>query len=256
MNTLGLSNPVFVALDTPVVGTATTLAVKLHDCVGGLKLGMEFFMRNGHKGVREVSKAGGLPLFLDLKFHDIPNTVAGAVRSVMPLKPAILNVHAAGGRAMMEAARLAADDEAAALGIAPPKLIAVTVLTSLDADDLTDIGVAGAASDQVRRLAALTRDAGLDGVVCSAREAALLRADMGPDFLLVTPGVRPTWSVTGDQKRVTTPLDAMNAGADILVIGRPITGAPRPHEAAVTIAHELEAYTPLASDPDADKERA
>jgi orotidine-5'-phosphate decarboxylase len=234
------ANPVFVALDTVNVGEATTLASRLQEEVGGIKLGLEFFTRNGHKGVKEVKKASGLPLFLDLKFHDIPNTVAGAVRGVMPLAPAILNVHAGGGKAMMAAAREAALAEAEALGVAPPKLIAVTVLTSLDADDLAATGITGDTEDQVRRLAALTREAGLDGVVCSAREAAVLRADLGPDFLLVTPGVRPTWAAAGDQKRVVTPHEALSNGSDILVIGRPITGANDPVQAARLIAGELE----------------
>ncbi|MBK1665822.1 orotidine-5'-phosphate decarboxylase [Rhodospirillum rubrum] len=232
-------NPVFVAIDTTVVGDATTLAARLHDEVGGIKLGLEFFARNGHKGVKEVCRAGALPLFLDLKFHDIPNTVAGAVRAVMPLAPALLNVHACGGRAMMIAAREAAQSEALALGITPPKMIAVTVLTSMDEEDLGGTGVAGGVLDQVRRLAALTRDAGLDGVVCSAREARVLRADLGDDFLLVTPGVRPLWSTTDDQKRVVTPQEAMAEGADVLVIGRPITGAADPAQAARLISGEI-----------------
>ncbi|MCF8483358.1 MAG: orotidine-5'-phosphate decarboxylase [Rhodospirillum sp.] len=239
-------NPVYVALDTVKVSEATTLASRLQEEVGGVKLGLEFFTRNGHKGVKEVKKASGLPLFLDLKFHDIPNTVAGAVRGVMPLAPAILNVHAGGGRAMMAAARAAALEEAEALGVAPPKLIAVTVLTSMDDGDLSETGVSSGSTDQVRRLAALTREAGLDGVVCSAMEAKILRADLGPDFLLVTPGVRPTWAATGDQKRVVTPHDAMTDGADILVIGRPITGAPDPVQAARLITGELEGPHPEA----------
>ncbi|WP_413204197.1 orotidine-5'-phosphate decarboxylase [Rhodospirillum sp. A1_3_36] len=237
-------NPVFVALDTVKVSDATTMASRLQEEVGGIKLGLEFFTRNGHRGVKEVKKASGLPLFLDLKFHDIPNTVAGAVRGVMPLAPAILNVHAGGGRTMMAAARAAALEEADVLGVAPPKLIAVTVLTSMDDADLTDTGITHGSVDQVRRLAALTRDAGLDGVVCSAQEAKTLRADLGSDFLLVTPGVRPTWAVAGDQKRVVTPHDAMADGADILVIGRPITGANDPIQAARLIAGELEGPHP------------
>ncbi|GEO82549.1 orotidine-5'-phosphate decarboxylase [Pararhodospirillum oryzae] len=240
------ANPLFVALDTTDVGEATALAANLHDDVGGVKLGLEFFARHGHKGVREVFRAGGLPLFLDLKFHDIPNTVAGAVRAVMPLAPALLNVHAAGGQAMMAAARDSAQTEAARLGVAPPRLLAVTVPTSLDAEDLAATGVAGPVSDQVRRLAALAHAAGLDGVVCSALEAPLLRADLGPDFLLVTPGVRPTWASADDQKRVATPREALEAGADVLVIGRPITGASDPHRAARRILDDLIAERNLA----------
>nr|WP_157879305.1 orotidine-5'-phosphate decarboxylase [Pararhodospirillum photometricum] len=236
---MGRANPVYVALDTTDVGEATALAARLHDDVGGLKVGLEFFARNGHKGVREVNKAGDLPLFLDLKFHDIPNTVAGAVRSVMPLAPALLNVHALGGRAMMRAAQASAQDEAARLGITPPRLLAVTVLTSMNDADITEAGITGPVSDQVRRLAALTAEAGLDGVVCSAQEAAVLRADLGPDFLLVTPGVRPHWAAADDQKRVTTPREALAAGASVLVIGRPITASPDPRAAARRIQDDL-----------------
>ncbi len=226
-------NPVFCALDTTDVDHAATLAQSLKGHVGGLKIGKEFFTAHGPAGIRRVVPEG-TPLFLDLKFHDIPNTVAGAVRAAAALSPAMLNVHAAGGRAMMEAARAAAHESET-----PPWVLAVTVLTSLDAGDMTDIGVQGSPADQVMRLATLAQRAGLDGVVCSAQEIAALRRECGPDFKLVVPGIRPADSATGDQKRTMTPTEAARLGADVLVIGRPITNAPDPAAAAHAIAAAL-----------------
>jgi len=229
---------ILVALDTTDVAVAKGWAKATRDSAAGVKLGLEFFNARGPAGVAEIA-ALGAPIFLDLKFHDIPNTVAGAVRAVAPLKPMILNLHASGGAAMMRAARDAAHDSAAKLGVAPPKLIGVTVLTSLSDEDLAEIGQPAGASDQVRRLAALTKACGLDGVVCSPHEIAALRRDLGPDFLLVIPGVRPSWAAMGDQKRVMEPRQATDAGADYLVIGRPITGAADPAQAARRIAAEI-----------------
>lgn len=229
---------ILVALDTTDLAQALDWARACDGSVAGVKLGLEFFTARGPAGVQQVAESGA-PVFLDLKFHDIPNTVAGAIRGVAPLRPAIVNVHAAGGRAMMLAAGDAARDEAARLGIAPPKVIAVTVLTSLGDDDLAEVGQPGGSADQVRRLAALTKSCGLDGVVCSPQEIDLLRRDLGDDFLLVTPGVRPVWASAGDQKRVMTPGEAAAAGADYLVIGRPITAAADPAEAARRIAREI-----------------
>jgi orotidine-5'-phosphate decarboxylase len=229
---------ILVALDTTDRAVAKGWARATRGVVSGVKVGLEFFNAHGPAGVAEVAELGA-PLFLDLKFHDIPNTVAGAVRAVAPLKPMILNLHAAGGAAMMRAALDAARDSAARLGAAPPKLIAVTVLTSLGDADLAALGQAGGASDQVRRLAALTRDCGLDGVVCSPHEVAALRRDLGRDFLLVVPGVRPAWAAAGDQKRIMEPRQAMAAGADYLVIGRPITAAADPAAATRRIVAEL-----------------
>jgi orotidine-5'-phosphate decarboxylase len=186
-----------------------------------------------------VTAASDLPLFLDLKFHDIPNTVAGAVRSVVPFKPFMLTVHTVGGKAMMEAAVKAASDTAYEVVGSHPLVVGVTVLTSFDQDDLASTGVNAPVLDQVRRLAELAKSAGLDGVVCSPQEAAVLRADLGPDFLLITPGVRPLWAAANDQKRVMTPAEAVAAGASYLVIGRPITHAADPAEAAARIASEL-----------------
>ncbi len=236
-----LRNPVFCALDTPDLGQATSWAAKLADTVGGVKLGLEFFNAQGPRGVSEVMRASGLPLFLDLKFHDIPNTVAGAVRSVVPLKPFMINVHANGGRAMMEAAAKAAHEAAQTNLVNRPLVIGVTVLTSMDDSDLREVGVTESSFDQVRRLAELAKISGLDGVVCSPHEAQVLRRDLGPNFKLITPGVRPAWAAANDQKRVMTPHEAVAAGADYVVIGRPITAAPDEAAAAKRIVMELAA---------------
>lgn len=226
---------IYVALDTPDVGAAIAMAQQLAGYVGGVKLGKEFFVANGPDAVRAVGGLG-MPVFLDLKFHDIPNTVAGAIRSALPSAPAILNVHAMGGSAMMRAAKSALDE-----GNEPaPMLIAVTVLTSLGDEDLAELGVSANAEEQVVRLAMLTQSCGLDGVVCSPREIGPIRAACGEDFKLVVPGIRPTWAATGDQKRITTPSDAVASGADYLVIGRPITSADDPVAAAKMIADEID----------------
>jgi len=198
-----------------------------------VKVGLEFYGANGPEGVRAVV-ATGIPVFLDLKLHDIPNTVAGAMKALAPLGAAIVNVHASGGAAMMCAAA-----DAARKTERRAKLIAVTVLTSLEDRDLPDVGLSGTALAQAVRLAILAKASGLDGVVCSPHEIAAVRAACGPGFLIVTPGVRPAGGDLGDQKRVMTPLEAVQAGADILVIGRPITAAPDPVEAARRIAAEL-----------------
>jgi orotidine-5'-phosphate decarboxylase len=228
---------IFVALDTQDLSRAAALAQSLSGEVGGVKVGKEFFTAHGPDGVRAV--AGGEPLFLDLKFHDIPNTVARALRAAMHLRPAIVNVHASGGPAMMEAAADAVREAAEDLEVERPLLIGVTVLTSLDGADLEAVGQRGPVAEQAVRLARLVRSCGLDGVVCSPHEIAALRAACGPDFALVVPGIRPTWAVSGDQKRVMTPADALAAGADYLVIGRPITGADDPPAAARRIVAEL-----------------
>jgi orotidine-5'-phosphate decarboxylase len=224
-----MSSCVFVAIDTPDLGRAVKLAEKIKGHVGGLKLGLEFFSAHGHHGVRELG-AIGLPIFLDLKLHDIPNTVASAIQALHGLAPSILTIHAAGGRAMMEDAKAAA----------PPstRVVGVTVLTSLDAGDLASIGVDGGEHAQVERLTGLAREAGLDGVVCSGFEVAAAR-QMWRDGFFVVPGVRPSGEAVGDQKRVMTPRQALDNGASILVIGRPITKAPDPDAAARAIAATL-----------------
>ena len=240
---------VFVALDTQDLATAAALARALSGRVGGLKIGKEFLGALGPDGVRAVT--GGAPLFLDVKFHDIPNTVAGAVRAVTRLRPFMLNVHASGGRAMMQAAGAAARAAAEDLAVTRPLVLGVTVLTSLDEADLAAVGQRGPLGDQVLRLAALTQESGLDGVVCSPREIAALRAACGAGFRLVVPGIRPHWAAhwaaPGDQKRVMTPGDALAAGADYLVIGRPITAAADPAAAAARLAEELGAQAPTGT---------
>ncbi len=224
-----MSNPVYVAIDTPDLSRAQALARAVAPHVGGLKLGLEFFAANGPAGFRALGETG-LPIFLDLKLHDIPNTVGKAVAALAPLSPAVLTVHAAGGRSMLEAARAAA----------PPscKVVAVTVLTSLDAADLTAIGITSSPAEQVERLADLARSAGCDGIVCSGAEVAAVAARW-PDGTFVVPGLRPSDSDAGDQKRVLTPADALAKGASLLVIGRPITDATDPAEAARAIAASL-----------------
>jgi len=229
-------NPVFAALDTTDLARAKQLAGLVGPHVGGLKLGLEFFLAQGLANTAAV--AGATPLFLDLKLHDIPNTVAGAVRAIAALKPEFLTIHAAGGQAMMRAAVAEAAEAAARTGHRI-KLLGVTVLTSLDDGDLDAIGQHGPAAAQVRRLALLARTCGLDGVICSPFEVAGLRAELGPDFQLVVPGIRPAGSAVGDQKRVMGPRDAIDAGASRLVIGRPITDAPDPAAAARAIAASL-----------------
>ncbi len=223
------ANPVFVGLDTSDLGAAQAVARAVAPHVGGLKLGLQFFTAQGPEGVRRMADFG-LPIFLDLKLHDIPNTVAGALHSLAGLGLYMVNVHAGGGLAMMRAARAAC---------APgTKLIAVTVLTSLDADDLAGVGVHDGPAAQVARLAAMTRDAGLDGVVCSPHEVGALSAGW-PAGEFVVPGIRPAGAALGDQKRVMTPAEALAAGATMLVIGRPITDAADPAAAAAAIAASL-----------------
>jgi orotidine-5'-phosphate decarboxylase len=228
-------NPIFVALDTVDVAQAAAWAEAVRPCVGGVKLGLEFFNSNGPDGVRRIVDMG-LPVFLDLKFHDIPNTVSAAVRAVAGLGAAIINVHASGGSAMLKAAAEAAAEH----GADRPLVIAVTVLTSLDDDDLAGVGQKGPAASQAERLARLTQSCGLDGVVCSPAEIAALRAACGDGFRLIVPGIRPAWASAGDQKRIMAPRQARDLGADILVIGRPITGSDDPAGAAARIAVELE----------------
>lgn len=224
-----MSNRIFVALDTPDLERAKTLASRVRHHVGGVKLGLEFFTANGPAGVRAIEELG-LPVFLDLKLHDIPNTVAKAVQALAPLKPAILTLHAAGGRAMLEDAKAAAHPDT--------KVVAVTMLTSLDADDLAATGVTGSPHDHVLRLAALAQEAGLDGIVCSGAEVKAAHAQWPKGFFVV-PGVRPADGAVGDQKRVVTPRQALDHGASILVVGRPITQAEDPDAAARAIAGTL-----------------
>lgn len=227
------SNPVFVALDTPDLERALALSRAVKDHVGGLKIGLEFYTACGPDGVKRIVEFG-LPVFADVKFHDIPNTVAAASRELARLGAKMFNVHASGGEVMMREAAAAA--HAVDRNI---KVLGVTVLTSIDEPVLQSVGQRGPAAEQVVRLAKLAKHSGLDGVVCSAHEIAALRGACGGDFLLVVPGIRPEGADLADQRRVMTPSQAHSAGADILVIGRPITSAPDPAAAARAIAAEL-----------------
>lgn len=224
-----MSNPIYLALDVPQLETAKALASKVKAHIGGIKLGLEFFCAHGHHGVHEIAHLG-LPIFLDLKLHDIPNTVAGAMQSIHVLEPAIVTVHASGGRAMMEDAKAAAGGHT--------KVVAVTMLTSLDERDLARTGVNGSAHDQVMRLAELAEASGLDGIVCSGHEVAKVRRQWKDGFFVV-PGLRPSGKANGDQKRVSTPRQARDDGASVLVIGRPISRADDPAAAARAIEATL-----------------
>jgi len=226
---------IFVALDTTDVGHAVALAQGLKGLVGGVKVGKEFFTANGPDGVHRITECG-MPLFLDLKYHDIPNTVASAIRAALPLNPFMLNVHASGGRRMMVAATEAANEAKAENR---PIVLGVTVLTSMAREDLVEVGVDVEPLEQVLRLGKLAKSSGLDGVVCSAKEVVALRGSVGENFKLVVPGIRPAWASADDQRRIVTPKDAVDLGADYLVIGRPITGHADPIEAARLIAEEL-----------------
>lgn len=219
------------AIDTADPARAAALVAAVAPHCAMVKLGLEFFLANGAAG---LAAARDVPVFLDLKLHDIPNTVAGAVRALLPLQAAMLTVHAAGGAAMVAAAV-----EAAASVARPPKILAVTVLTSLDAAALSATGVAGGPVQQVLRLARLALEAGADGLVCSAHEISRLRDAFGAGPVLVVPGIRPPGAALGDQARVMTPAQAVVAGADYIVVGRPISGAADPAEAALAIAASI-----------------
>jgi orotidine-5'-phosphate decarboxylase len=225
-------NPIICAIDTTDIAQAKKLVAAVRPHVGAVKLGLEFFVAHGAAGVREV--AGDAPLFLDLKFHDIPNTVAGAVRSTEGINCFLLTLHAAGGAAMLRAAK-----EAALTLSSKPQVVAVTLLTSLDAQDVADIGVVDGIPAQVKRLAELTHQSGVDGVVCSPHEIEILRKHLPADFVLVVPGIRPAGSASGDQKRTMTPKEAVAAGATYVVIGRPITESADPARAAADILASL-----------------
>ncbi len=238
MSELSPSERILCALDTTDPHWAYGLAGKLRKYVGGVKLGLEFFGACGPSGFAHVAKSG-VPIFLDLKLHDIPNTVAKAIHALMPLKPSIMTIHTGGGPAMMRAAAEAATKAAYDMGCARPILVGVTILTSLDEDDLQAIGLSTPLKSQVVRMAKLAQKSGLDGVVCSPLEITAIREACGPDFELVVPGIRPTGSAVGDQKRVMTPAEAISKGADYIVIGRPITQSDDPKKAAQDIAADI-----------------
>jgi orotidine-5'-phosphate decarboxylase len=222
--------PVAVALDAPDIDVAAHWATLVTPYVSTVKIGLELYLRYGPTVVATVRGGSGVQVFLDLKLHDIPNTVAGAARAVAKLRPEILTVHAAGGADMIKAAVQAAPDTLVA---------GVTLLTSIGGKNLADLGVGGSVSDAVRRMAALAVSAGARGLVCSPQEVAAVRAEVGPDILLITPGIRPAGVTSDDQARIATPVEALKAGADLLVIGRPITRAPDPGAAASAIAMSL-----------------
>lgn len=223
------SNPIFLALDVPRLDAAEALARKVAGHIGGLKLGLEFFCAHGQHGVHEIARIG-LPIFLDLKLHDIPNTVAAAMQAIHVLEPAIVTVHASGGQAMMEDAKAAAGEHC--------KVVGVTVLTSLDESDLARTGVPGSARDQALRLAELAHAAGLDGIVCSGHEVADIHRQWRDGYFVV-PGLRPADGRNADQKRTVTPREARDAGASVLVVGRPISRAEDPLAAARAIEATL-----------------
>lgn len=224
-----MSNPVYVAVDTADLRRAKKIVSAVAPHVGGVKLGLQFFASNGPAGVRKIAEHG-LPIFLDLKFHDIPNTVSRAVQSVGALHPAVITVHAAGGRAMLARARKVAPEGT--------KVVAVTVLTSLGEPDMARIGVRDGVAAQAARLARLARASGLDGIVCSPLEVAAI-AEAWPDGYFVVPGIRPAGSAKDDQKRSATPAAALAAGASMLVIGRPITAGEDMAAAAAAIAQQV-----------------
>ena len=226
-----MSNPIIAALDVPTANEALTLAKAIAPAVGAFKIGKELFVAEGPDIVRRVRDTGAA-VFLDLKFHDIPNTVAKAVTSAAQQDVQMLTVHASGGTAMLRAAQAAAGDNG-------PLVLGVTVLTSMDQQDLTELGIQKTPAEQVHHLAKLATAAGLCGLVCSPQEIAPLREVLPAEVQLVTPGIRPAGSASGDQKRVMTPADAITAGADWLVIGRPIYAAGNPREAAEAIRESL-----------------
>lgn len=229
--------PIAVALDAPDIEAAARWASLVIPHVSTVKVGLELYLRYGPDVVASVRGASRVQVFLDLKLHDIPATVAGATRAVARLRPAYLTVHATGGRAMIRAAAEAAPNT---------RIAAVTVLTSLDEAELSAVGLGGPALDATRRLAALSVEAGAQALVCSPREVSAVRSEIGPDITLITPGVRPAGTSVQDQARVATPEEALAAGADLLVIGRPITAAPDPGAAAAAVAAALRRTTGVA----------
>ena len=224
-----MSNPVYLALDVPRLREGIDLAKSVKGHVGGIKLGLEFFCAHGAHGVHMIGQLG-LPIFLDLKLYDIPNTVAAAMQAIHVLEPSIVTVHASGGRAMLEDAKAAAGEHT--------KVVGVTMLTSMDDRDLERTGIKGSAHDHVMRLAELAQDSGLDGIVCSGQEVKAVH-DRWKDGFFVVPGLRPAGSAAGDQKRVVTPRQARDDGASVLVIGRPISRADDPAQAARDIEATL-----------------
>ncbi len=229
-------SPIICAIDTTNTQQASELVAAVSPYVGAIKLGLEYFVANGAAGVHQLQHFN-IPIFLDLKFHDIPNTVAKAIEATLGINSFMITVHISGGQAMLRAAIDASMRVADITGSIRPYIVGVTTLTSMDQDDLYMTGVRDNLPDHVKRLADLASSAGLDGVVCSSYEIEMLRAELGDDFLLVVPGIRPLGCDTDDQKRVMTPTQAIQKGASYLVIGRPITQATCPATAAKNIAN-------------------
>ena len=238
MSNLKPSQRILCALDTVDTDEACSLAKTLNPYVGGIKLGLEFFSANGPTGFSKVSKNNN-NIFLDLKLHDIPNTVAKTVHALMPLRPSIMTIHTAGGSNMMQAAVDAASKASKDIGCTRPLIVGVTILTSLDDNDMETIGYQDQVSSQVVKMAKLAKKSGLDGAVCSPHEISIIKEACGSDFKLIVPGIRPAGSAVGDQKRIMTPKKAVSLGADYLVIGRPITQAKDKIAAAQAIAIEI-----------------
>ncbi len=235
-----MKDKIILALDVSSEGQAVELVRELNDHVGGFKVGMELFTSTGPRIFEALREAGAERIFYDGKFHDIPNTVAGAARAAVRMGVWMFNVHATGGSAMMRAAHEAASEEAGKQGIETPLVIGVTILTSISEHMLhAELGVPIIMEGQVTRLARLAQNAGLNGVVCSPHEIVPIKSACGPNFVVVTPGVRPTWAAANDQKRIMTPSEAASCGADYMVIGRAITGAEDRVAAAQRILDEL-----------------
>ena len=228
--------PIFVSLDTTSIKKALSIISALRNLVAGVKIGKEFFTKNGPQGVHTLTESG-IPFFLDLKFHDIPNTVARAIEAASSMQPAMINVHTSGGSDMMKAAAKAVNNLDSITK--KPILLGVTILTSLSQEDIKNIGFYNDISQNVLKLANLAQECGLDGVVCSPKELTILRKECGPNFKLVTPGIRLESNKGDDQKRFTTPSEALDKGADIIIIGRPITSAPDPVKATIEIINSL-----------------
>lgn len=228
-----------LALDVDNKEKAENLVKELKDYVGVFKVGKELFTAEGPSIFQMIRENGG-KIFADLKYHDIPNTVASAARTLVRHGVEIFNVHASGGYEMMKKTREAIEDEAAKLGVKRPVFLAVTVLTSLNDEDMKRIKVCESAKEHVLTLAKLAKEAGADGIVCSPQEIEMIKRELGADFITLTPGVRPVWAAAGDQKRVMTPKEAVEKGTDYIVVGRPITGAADRKEAAAKIVMEME----------------
>jgi orotidine-5'-phosphate decarboxylase len=227
-----MMNPIFAAIDIKDPIKAGRLVKEIREHIGGVKLGLEFYLANGDLGLLEIQQAAKLPVFLDLKLHDIPNTVKGAIESLLPYNIAMTTIHSLGGEDMMKAAV-----EAAKKSSTPPKIFAVTILTSMS--DIRQIGIEDEISTQVLRLAELALHSGVNGVVCSPHEIKMIRDRFGDELEIIAPGIRPEGSDAGDQKRTKTPREAIDDGADYIVIGRPITGSDNPKQAAQTIFASL-----------------